>query len=182
MSTTRILVVPGHLPASPGATAADGTREHTWQRVLARGVVDLLGARGDYRERQHVSYSAHVADMTTYCRAHRDIAYYVELHTNAATPQAHGCEVLHWWGSTRGEAAARQVSARIAAGCGLRDRGPKAKRAQDRGGAVLGAVRPVALIIETHFGSNPVEHARMTRMRDSGELAAIIDDALASLP
>ena len=75
-------------------------------------------------------YTQRQADTATKTTSYE---YVFELHFNAATPAAEGCEALFYTGNTRGA---------------------KSLNASDRGFGFVSKQKPTALILEPFFGSN----------------------------
>ena len=79
----------------------------------------------------------------------------VELHFNAAGPQAKGCEFLYWHKSSAGLALARFIhGAHRLQFPEQTDRGVKGRTADDRGALFLQWTPCPAVICEPFFGSN----------------------------
>jgi N-acetylmuramoyl-L-alanine amidase len=156
-------------------------------------VVLLRDPRGAYEARMQRLCAA-VAAQKPVCA--------VELHFNAcASPMRGGAEVLHYPGSVDGEALARALLDNVAGAVGtkygtVRHRViAQAKTWNASGdlvdvngdGRIDGADGPQgpplyflrdtdcpAVIVESHYGSNPIDHANATRARNSGALAGAI--------
>jgi len=81
----------------------------------------------------------------------------LELHFNAAGPDARGAEVLHAVGSRRSKALAAHVLEEVVAATGLRSRGLKAKERGERGAGSLFATEYPTIVPEPFFGSNKAD-------------------------
>lgn len=79
----------------------------------------------------------------------------IELHFNAAGPQAHGAEWLHWRTSSGGKRLAEALRAGFTTYFpGIKDRGLKPKGSGERGALFLRKTHCPAVIAEPFFGSN----------------------------
>ena len=150
----KIALVVGHNERAQGAIrAADRRSEFDWNGDLAEMIHELAPddtrifwrtPQGGYTQeirRVYAAVDAWGADCS------------LELHFNAATPAATGCETLS--SGTRGSLAlARLVQEFTLAAMPMRDRGVKIRRQHERGGLSLWAGRAPAIMTEPYFGSN----------------------------
>lgn len=141
-----------------GAVSVEGVNEWEYNRELAEKVeqeLELLGHQvaiwDSYEGDGYESSMRWLADEIEEWGA--DAA--IELHFNAATPDAHGHEWLYWHSSDLGMLLAASVNAKMIDEIpDLRIRGIKPKRSGDRGSAFLRFTHCPALITEPFFGSN----------------------------
>jgi N-acetylmuramoyl-L-alanine amidase len=153
----KIAVIVGHNARAQGAVrVTDGRTEYDWNGDLAEMVreIDPETVRVFHR-RPAGGYSREIDRV--YGEVDRwgaDVS--LELHFNAATPAAHGCETLSSGtdGSLRLAAA---VQAAICEAMPMRDRGILTRAAHERGGRSLWAGRAPAVLLEPYFGSNAHE-------------------------
>lgn len=78
----------------------------------------------------------------------------LELHFNAASPSAHGTEMLYWRNSASSKELAQCLQDSVLHTFNTRDRGIKAKSTGDRGAKFLRETPCPAVIVEPFFGSN----------------------------
>jgi len=93
-----------------GASAIDGTDEHAWNTELVAMVVKLLDCQGHtvhvLHRKKHLGYTAAMKDLGAQMKSvGADLS--LELHFNAASPNATGYEYLHWLGSRKGAKLAK---------------------------------------------------------------------------
>lgn len=150
----KIALVVGHNERAQGAVrATDGRTEFDWNGDLAQLVHEIeprytrvfwRTPEGGYSreiDRVYAEVNAWGADCS------------LELHFNAATPAATGCETLS--SGTRGSLAlARLVQRYTLDVLPIPDRGVKVRGRTERGGRSLWAGRPPAIMTEPYFGSN----------------------------
>ncbi len=85
----------------------------------------------------------------------RDIDLAVELHFNAASPNASGSEVLYWHNSKKGKRLAGCIQqAILEAFPDSKDRGSKGKEKGARGSFFLRVTHCPAVLVEPFFGSS----------------------------
>lgn len=190
----KICLLSGHAPSCEGARVCAGPLQGVGECELA-GMV-LPDVAKVLREEGHVvvvgnrsqaggvtpSYSAKVSNA-----AEADLT--LELHFNAATPKAEGCEVLHWYGSLKGRSAATALSRYLASSLGVRNRGPlpvcrnqaeattsgNLGRYTTNAAAAFYASYAVFLLAEPCFaGSNAAEARLLGEMTQDGRYAAFL--------
>ena len=163
----RIAIMVGHNAVAQGARRVkDGVSEFVWNGDLAQRIA-RLGA--DVRVFNRTS------GPNEFGRAYGEVAAWradcaVELHFNAATPAAHGCETL-WGRSPRSQEFAGVMQRAMLAALGNRDRGLLDRRTGNGSSTVNQPAQPVCLV-EPYFGSNPQECALADARKDA--LAAAI--------
>ena len=195
----KLAIVRGHRKGSQGATAGDGVTEYAFAGWLAaRIVADAVGHECRVFERPDGPHYAHnMMGLVSEVNAWRpDLV--LSLHFNAS-PNGEpwsGTSALHWPSDAQGKTWAVQLSGFVARAIGLRNRGAKAQdRSWSKARKVDGELRPAGpvlyilrdtlaptVLLETHFGSNPVDHAKAIQALESGALSRAIVDALPSPP
>lgn len=179
-----IVILPGHSPASPGAAGVDGHGEWPFHLVTGGELVsDLtkLGIQaqlitrpdGPYRESIDI-----IAEQICALDEKRNVRGVIELHRDAAHAGATGSTGLYWHRSSNGKTLATTLANAAASAIDVRNRGLSSRKMNNRGGYFLQRVRPPAVILETHFGSNPEDAAKALAARDSGALTEALANAL----
>ena len=105
-----------------------------------------------------------------------DFDLVIELHFNAATPQANGCETLYYFNSKKSREYARKFSEVVNrwTTIKLRNSGLKALvNSKDRGFASVFYPKAPTILIEPFFGSNEGD---CRKIRDAKLMACIIED------
>lgn len=85
----------------------------------------------------------------------KDYKLILELHYNAATPAANGCEALHYFKNAKGKLLSEKFCQLYTSAMGGSNRGAKALYSPDQRG--FGAVyyrKPTTLILEPFFGTS----------------------------
>lgn len=154
----KIAIVVGHNARAQGAVrVTDGRTEYDWNGVLAEMIAahDPEAVRVFHRV-PGGGYSAQIDRV--YAQVDAWGAHVsLELHFNAASPAAHGCETLSS-GTLGSLALAERVQAAIVVDLPVRDRGIKLRgKGQGRGWRSLWAGRAPAVLLEPYFGSNAAE-------------------------
>ena len=103
----------------------------------------------------------HNKDISSYTQRQTDTAqktaqykYSFELHFNAASPKAQGCEALYYYKNEEARMIAEKYCSLMVQEMGIKSRGAKALRDGDRGFGFVQKQKPTALILEPFFGSN----------------------------
>lgn len=79
----------------------------------------------------------------------------IELHYNAASPEANGCETLYYFNSKKGKELATKASELISSKFNVKNRGIRALvNSKDRGFAAVYYPKPPVILLEPFFGSN----------------------------
>lgn len=85
----------------------------------------------------------------------------IELHYNAASPLANGCEVLYYFASVKGKEYAVEASKMISEEFKVTNRGAKPLvKSSDRGFAAVYYPKAPAIIFEPFFGSNKEDSSK----------------------
>lgn len=144
----KTAVVVGHHKLAKGANSSIWGTEWDLMKRIAEGLEcdtfihnpNILG----YNARQRA-----MAEKTKFY----EVVF--ELHFNAATPQANGCEALHWFSNKRGKAIAELFCDMVHNDMGIKNRGAKALHSKNqRGYGFLAFTHGTAIILEPFFGSN----------------------------
>lgn len=197
-----VVITVGHDSDRRGAVAVDGVTEWDFHRKTAHSLAAELAVMGiravvEYRT-PGLGYTSAMAHLVARVNAHRPLVA-LELHFNAGGSAAHGAEALHWPGSVNGQRLATSLARACAIGGSVRNRGAVAqarswnadgKLVDDNGdgkpdpqGPPLYFLRDthcLAVIVETHFGSNAEDHRHATTARDDGQLAHAMAIALST--
>lgn len=153
-----------------GAVSVGGVSEHAYNVDMAHRMQKTLGSMGVrsiiltwYEGHSYSSavrwLSSEVQKMKARCA--------VELHFNAAGPQAHGHEWLYWHESDDSMKLAYAVNVEFVREFPeLRQRGIKPVRSKDRGALMLQKMPCPTVIAEPFFGSNHDEWQAATTRKD----------------
>lgn len=158
----KIGICVGHSrPGDQGATNIHGISEWTYWEPIAQSVADKVRWLGHQAEVFDVyrgsSYGAAMRDVAGQLK-HSGCDVAVELHFNAATPQAEGYEFLYWHTSSNGALLAGDfLHAFRDAFPERRSRGIKPRDSGDRGSGFLQKTHCPAIIAEPFFGTNTKE-------------------------
>ena len=198
-----VWLVAGHRPGSPGARTADGVTEHAWCSAAVEAIAAELAAEGvpfvvDVRS-DTLGYEAAMQAIAKRSKQ-GNAACLLEIHFNSAavTPPPARTEVLHWPGSKRGESLALLLAGRLDAAIRPHhpQRSPWRVIAQDRSWSESGTDakgRPIptgaplyalslpacpAVIVESHFGNSPKDHAAADKALGSGEFVRSVVAAI----
>lgn len=150
-----------------GATACDGeTDEWTYNARVAKVVQKTLAETGIESVVVHEyiggSYTEAMNNLSAELKE-LGVSAAIELHFNAASPSAHGSEMLHWHGSKKSKALAQSLQRSVVAEFGCRDRGLKSKKHGDRGALFLRETHCPAVIVEPFFGTNEEDWGMFSR-------------------
>lgn len=184
----------------------DGVTEHDWADAVVRELSEALTEAGipcivDERS-DALGYEASMRAIAKRAKQ-GNAACLLEIHFNSAAVQPGYAapartEVLHWPGSVRGESLALLLAGRLDAA--IRPHHPARQSwrviAQDRSWSAAGVNakgQPVpagaplyalslphcpAVIVESHFGNNPKDHAAADKALASGEFARAVVAAI----
>lgn len=145
---TCALVV-GHKAESPGAVNADsGITEFSFNDSLA---LEIESRQTDVRIQR--VYRRTLATLPSDINE-LNPDFTVSLHCNAYNRRTSGSEVLYYHRSEIGKKIAKMLNEELTGALGLRNRGIKAKNAEDRGGFLLKSVRSPCVISEPFFIDN----------------------------
>lgn len=141
-----------------GAVACDEeTNEWTYNLQVAKSIKEELDDAGVpsviVHEYTGNNYAESMENLSVELKALKVNAA-IELHFNAATPAAHGSEMLYWHKSKKSEKLAKCLQDQVVNTFGVKDRGAKPKTAKSRGARFLRETHCPAVITEPFFGSN----------------------------
>ena len=145
----KCALVIGHKKSSPGAVNKDlGLTEFAFNDSLALAIeqkVSDVEVQRIYRR----TYASLPDDINEY-----EPDFIISLHCNAFNEKASGTEVLFYHRSAVGKKMAALLNKKLVAALGLKDRGIKAKSAEDRGGYLLKTTNAPCVISEPFFIDN----------------------------
>jgi N-acetylmuramoyl-L-alanine amidase len=153
----KVALIVGHDLQAQGAISCGYTTEYGYNKELVAKVCALLDRTRInpiivYREHGYGRLPGEVNETRA------DLA--VEFHFNAANGHGSGTEVLHWYQSAKGRAAAIILQDRLVAALNLPNRGIKPCKGNDRGGLLLMKTVMPCLIAEPFFGDNHLDWDR----------------------
>ena len=175
----KIAIVVGHHSNSKGAFSPYfNMSEWTFYNEVVKHI------ESDFKLFRHnpviVGYTSRIKD-TSYRINKIGFDLVIELHFNAATPQANGCETLYYFNSKKGRNYALEFSELVSDSTGIKLRNGGCKplvNKKDRGYASVFYPHAPTILIEPFFGSNE----RDSKLIKSPEnVACIIDTFLANL-
>jgi len=171
----KVCIDVGHTPSTPGAISQDGATEYEQNMLLANLLAQELHA---IELIPAVVYRDTYTNLPNLINAtNADIC--ISVHANAASkPVATGTETLYYEHSERSESLATIVQQEMLDCLGLRDRGVKGLRIDDRGYSLVKKTKMPHVIIEPYFLSNRRDTAIATEKME--ELAESIASACAS--
>lgn len=167
----RIAIVVGHNSKAPGASAPDpiGLSEFDFNNRVADEMVRLCPeglTLTKFNRFPSPSYNREISDVYAKVDAWRADAS-IELHFNSATPSVTGTETLTGSGSESIKLGAHVQQAMLD-GLGLRDRGVRTLRSDDRGYRSVVAGSAPAIMTEPFFASNPADLAAAAKLGSTG--------------
>ena len=171
----KLAVVIGHNSVSQGAVRGDtGETEYVWNGRLAE-IMERLAPKFDIDLRvfRRVPGGGYRSEIR---RVYSEVDKWgadasIELHFNgSADPSATGIETLSS-GTALSLRLAQAVQDEMVCLLGLRDRGVKTIRGDDRGGASLISGAAPAILVEPFFGSSPKGQAATDEAKEQEALA-----------
>jgi N-acetylmuramoyl-L-alanine amidase len=142
----------GHQPSAPGAENRCGISEFAFNKRLAECIAKELAPLS--RSLQAVPvYRRSFNELPAQINA-TGADFTVSLHANAYNGKASGTEVLYWYNSTKGKAAAQILQDFLVDALGLPNRGITAIDGNDRGGYFLKNTRMPHILAEPFFIDN----------------------------
>ncbi|HEB81323.1 MAG TPA: N-acetylmuramoyl-L-alanine amidase, partial [Gammaproteobacteria bacterium] len=165
--------------SSPGAVNKDlGLTEFAFNELLAMAIeqkVNDVEVQRIYRR----TYASLPDDINEY-----EPDFIISLHCNAFNEKASGTEVLYYHRSAVGRKMAALLDKKLIAALGLKDRGIKAKSAEDRGGYLLKTTNAPCVISEPFFIDNNEDLKTVMDRHDDlvNAYASAIEDIVALLP
>jgi N-acetylmuramoyl-L-alanine amidase len=152
----KIALVIGHKKNSPGACNDSGICEHDYNSELVRLISNLL-------DENHINNV--IVHRDTYLELPFEINklkpdLVLSFHCNAFDGRASGSETLYYHRSKKGKELAIGLLKTISSALGLRYRGAKPKRAEERGGYLLKYTHAPCVILEPFFIDNDSDIAQ----------------------
>lgn len=148
----KVAIVVGHTKLRPGACGIDIPCEFSFNQKVAEYLGDICDIY--YYDSYNLGYKSMVkrnADKMN----RKDYDLVIELHYNAASPQANGCEVFYYFTNKTGKMYAEYMSKMISKVFKVRDRGAKPMIGENqRGYWALFYPKATTLLLEPFFGSN----------------------------
>lgn len=151
----KIAIVIGHTKLRPGACGFDIPCEFEYNRKVAEHLSDVADIY--YYDSYNLGYKAMVKrNATKLNRKNYDLV--LELHYNAASPQANGTEIFYYFNNRIGKKLASNLSILISSTFKLKNRGAKPMvNKNQRGFWALFYPNATTLLLEPFFGSNERE-------------------------
>ena len=147
---TKIAIVIGHHKFSKGAKSNYLLSEWDLMSEVAENLKDVADIFyhnpkiGGYNSRQKV-----MGKKTS------EYNIVFELHYNAASPQANGCEALYYFSNNEGKAIAEEFCLLVNSKMGIKNRGAKALHSENqRGFGFVYNMKGTAIILEPFFGTS----------------------------
>lgn len=146
----KVAIVVGHHKWSKGAKSPYLLSEWDLNKEIAESLKDVADVF--YHNPNIRGYNARQIAMS---KRTKDYDYVLELHYNAASPSANGCEALYWYSNVEGKYLAAKFCDMVFERMGIKDRGAKAMiNNSQRGFGFMYYTKKTALILEPFFGTN----------------------------
>lgn len=154
-----VAIVVGHTMQSQGACSSFGIPcEWEFNKNVSKYLEDIADiyfynsyARG---------YTSMVKENAKLLNKH-NYKLVIELHYNAASPIANGCEVLYYFASKKGKEYATLASKMISEKFKVKNRGAKPLvKSSDRGFAAVYYTKAPTIMFEPFFGSNQEDSSK----------------------
>ncbi len=104
-----------------------------------------------------------------------DYEYSFELHFNAASPQANGCEALYYYKNEKAKLIAEKYCSLMVQEMGYKSRGAKPLKEGDRGFGFVQKQKPTALVLEPFFGSNIDDCKKFDMVKYAGVIYKLLE-------
>lgn len=148
----NIAIVVGHTKLRPGACGVNIPCEHEFNSCVAEYLSDIADIY--YYDSYNLGYKSMVKRNATKLNT-KNYSLVLELHYNAATPQANGTETFYYFNNKRGKRLAENINNLISSTFKVKNRGPKAMvNKNQRGFWALFYPNATTLLLEPFFGSN----------------------------
>ena len=155
-------------PDDMGALSVTGVNEWMFNVRVAFHVQRYLEKRGIksiiYDEYHGIGYTASIKWLAQTLKAD-GVTLAIELHFNAASASAQGCEMLYYHRSASGKRLATSLQREVLREYDTKDRGIKPLKRFSRGGAFLVNTKCVAVLCEPFFGTNPRDWEKFSTTR-----------------
>lgn len=146
----KIAIVVGHHRLSKGAKSIYLPSEWDLMKEVAENLKDVADVF--YHNPNIGGYGARQRAMGKRT-ANYDIVF--ELHYNAASPQANGCEALYYFSNKEGKRIAEKFCNMVSQFMGIKNRGSKALHSDNqRGYGFVYNMKGTAIILEPFFGTS----------------------------
>ena len=147
---TKIAIVIGHHKISKGAKSNYLLSEWDLMSEVAENLKDVADIF--YHNPKIGGYNSRQKAMGKKTSEYKIV---FELHYNAATPQANGCEALYYFSNNEGKAIAEEFCLLVNSKMGIKNRGAKALHSEDqRGFGFVYNIKGTAIILEPFFGTS----------------------------
>ncbi len=155
----KVAIVVGHTKLRPGACSPYGIPcENKFNSIVAEHLKDIADIF--YYDSYNWGYTSMVKrNAAKINKGNYELV--IELHYNAASIQANGCETLYYYKNKVGKQLALKASQLISEEFNVKNRGAKALvNEKDRGFAAVYYPNPTTILLEPFFGSNPEDAAK----------------------
>lgn len=176
----KIAIVIGHAKDSKGACSPYLPCEFDYNKKVAEELKSInsdkytIYEHGSYRK----GYYAMVKETSDLINR-EDFDLVLELHYNAASPIAHGTEVLYYFASKKGKVYAEILSNGLSKALETKNRGIRPLyNKNDRGFQAVYLVKPPALIVEPFFGTNEFD---CLKFQEPNRYAQVLDGIINDL-
>lgn len=175
----KTAIIVGHHQNGKGATSPFlGKSEFDFYSEVVELLKDEQGVE-IFKYDPIKSYTARVKKLAKEVNS-KGFQLVIELHFNAAIPQANGCETLYYFASKKSQQLAIEFSEVVNAWTGIKIRGNNGAKAlvneNDRGFGTVYYYAAPTILIEPFFGSNETD---CVKIKDAENMACIIKDFLA---
>lgn len=168
----RVALVIGHKMVSGGAVSHNHTSEFEYNEELVGMVASNLADSDVEVLIFHRNVYLELPDEIN--AKNPDVV--ISFHCNSFNKEATGTEVLYYYKSVKGKKLAETMSNKIHHTLGLRNRGPKPKSTEDRGGIILRYTDAPCILLEPFFIDNPLDFSVGTDLKN--ELSLAISDVI----
>ena len=152
----KIAFVVGHHENAQGAKSEYfNQNEWAFYNEVLTELNTIIGNINVFYHNKNISgYTSRIKDTAN--RLNKlDFDLVIELHFNAAVPQANGCETLYYFNSKKGREYAQLFTDIVCDCTGIKSRGVKAlTNKKDRGFASVFYPKAPVILIEPFFGTN----------------------------
>ena len=146
----KIAIVVGHHKFSKGAKSSHLLSEYDLMSEVAENLKDVADVF--YHNPKIGGYNSRQKAMGKKTSKYKIV---FELHYNAATPQANGCEALYYFSNNEGKAIAEEFCLLVNSKMGIKNRGAKALHSENqRGFGFVYNMKGTAIILEPFFGTS----------------------------
>lgn len=148
----KVAIVVGHTRLRKGACGISLPCEFDFNSKVAEQLRDVADIY--YYDSYNYGYKSMVKRNAKKLNK-KDYKLVIELHYNAASPLANGCEVFYYFSNRVGKSLAEKFSHQLSRAFGIKNRGAKAMiNKGQRGFWALFYPKATTLLLEPFFGSN----------------------------